>query len=273
MRIGCSIITFGNRPVEESLRRIAELGFDVVDVAAVPSYPEQGELVAPAARHIDRLAGLVQRHGFDVAGLQSAPWVPDFPDDPDEFRRRYTMAADVAATVGARVWIVDANVGIGAGPDRAAGLDRFKRATAVAAELADSRGLQLAVEVPHGGSLGESLPEIVELFDASELPQLGIDLDTSHVLNCGASTREVLAALGDRVVHVALRDGRRGGGPFLTPGDGDFDFAEFFPLLSDAGYTGDVMLELEPPDEDASADARATEAIRARNHLTPLLTG
>lgn len=271
MRIGCSTITFGPQSTEEALERIAELGFTVIDVAAVPSVFEHVQLISPPPGEVERVARLVHSYGFEVAGLQSVPCLPDAIDDQDELRRRYRIAADVAYAVGARAWIVDANR-----PDtndstgRTRGMDRFKRTIAMAAELAEERGLLLGVEAPHGGTLAETLPQVLELLEASDIPQLGIDLDTSHVLNVGASTADVLDAVGDRIVHVALRDGENGG-RFCTPGDGDFDFAELFSLLMAIGYNGDAILELEPVAPDASVDIRAHEAARARDYLVPLM--
>jgi sugar phosphate isomerase/epimerase len=268
MRIGCSTICFGPQTTEEALRRIAELGFTVVDVAAVPRFFEHVNLVDPPAGEVDRVAKLVHDHGFEVAGLQSVPWVPDALDDPDELRRRYTVAADAAVAVGARAWVVDAGSQAGIA-ERREGFDRFRRTIAMAAGLAEERGLRLAIEAPHKGTLAETLPQVLELLDVSGVPGLGIDLDTSHVLNSGSSTKEMLDALGGRIAHVALRDGHRGAG-FCTPGDGEFDFAEFFDLLAATGYTGDATLELEPARE-ASADDRARDVARARTFLQPLV--
>jgi sugar phosphate isomerase/epimerase len=270
MRIGCSTITFGSQSLDEALERIADLGFTVIDVSAIPGVFDHVQLINPPAGEIEHAAKLVRAHGFIVAGLQSVPWHPDALDDPSELRRRYTVAADIAQAVGARAWIVDANRPEPGGPaGRAKGLERFKRTIAMAAELASERGLCLAVEAPHRGTLAENLSQVLELLEVSDIPELGIDVDTSHVLKAGAPTAEVLEAIGHRIVHVALRDGQQDGAD-LTPGDGDFDFAEFFALLSDTGYDGDATLELEPALANATADDCAREAVRARNYLRQL---
>jgi sugar phosphate isomerase/epimerase len=271
MRIGCSTITFGPQSREEALERIAELGFRVVDLAAVPGVFDHVRLIAPSPGEAGRVADLVRGHDFEVAGLQSMPWLPDAIDDPEELRRRYEVAADVAVAVHARAWIVDANRPAGDDPSgRRKGLERFKRTITMAAELADARGLRLGVEAPHSGTLAETLPQTLELLEVADLPQLGIDADTSHLLRSGATTAEILDALGHRVIHVALRDVHRSGG-WCTPGDGEFDFAEFFRLLRETDYEGDAMLELEPSERHASADARASEAARGRRFLESLV--
>ncbi|WP_165368322.1 sugar phosphate isomerase/epimerase family protein [Phytoactinopolyspora endophytica] len=271
MRIGCSTITFGPLPSEQALQRIADLGFTVIDIAAVPGHFDHVNLLNPAVDEVERIAASVHRHSFDVAGVQSVPWLPDAIDDPDELRRRYTVVANVAQAVGARAWVVDAGsaqVGQVEGRDEA--LSRFKRTITMAAELADQRGLRLGIEAPHAGTLAETLPEVVELLDFVDLPELGVDLDTSHMFSSAASTSELVNEVGHRVAHVALRDASYDGG-FGVPGDGDFDFLDFFAALAKAGYTGDAMLELEPSRQDASADDRAMDAARAREYLESLL--
>lgn len=272
MRIGCSTITFGRSSTEDALRNIARLGFTVVDIAAVPGVFNHIEILARPAGEIERISNLVLQYGFEVAALQSVPWVPDAIDNFEELRRRCTMAADVAQAINASAWVIDANrPDAGGHAGRKKGIERFKRTVAIAAELADDRGLRLGIEAPHRGTLAETLPQVVEILDVSDIPELGIDLDTSHMLNCRSSTSQILETLGNRIIHVALRDAC-GDHKFCTPGDGEFDFAEFFLLLAKNGYKGDATLELEPANERASVDSRAREAERARNYLAPLAT-
>lgn len=273
MQLGCSTITFGPQSIDEALSRIADLEFCIVDLAAVPGVFDHVRLVNPPPGQIERIADLVDGYGVAVASLQSVPWAPDSIDDPLELCRRYKIAADVAQAVGARCWIVDANRPDGAGEaGRAAGVERFKWSINMAAELAEARGLKLGVEAPHRWTLAETLPEVLELLEAVDVPQLGIDLDTSHVLNSGATATEVVNLIGHRVIHVALRDAVRDDGRFCTPGDGDFAFDEFFHALSECGYTGDVTLELEPAHVEASAEERVNEARRARAFVEPLIS-
>jgi sugar phosphate isomerase/epimerase len=43
----------------------------------------------------------------------------------------------------------------------------------------------------------------LELLEEAAIPELGIDLDTRHVLACGASSSDVRDARSDRIVHVS----------------------------------------------------------------------
>src|SRR5688500_13938797 len=77
MRIGCSTISFAPLTTEEAFAQIADLGFTVIDLAAVPKFFEHVQLVDPPEGHVDHVAALVEKFGFTVSGLQSVPWVPD----------------------------------------------------------------------------------------------------------------------------------------------------------------------------------------------------
>ena len=152
---------------------------------------------------------------------------------------------------------------------RKGAIDRWVRMVHLAVAAAKSQGVQVAVESPHRGSLAETLPETQELLAAAALPDLGIDYDTSHIYNSGASVQESLDVLGERIVHVALRDAMADG-QFATPGDGKYDFSALFAGLRALDYKGDVVLELEPP-EDLPVEAKMAETRRARDYIESLL--
>src|SRR4051794_26413326 len=98
MRVACSTISFGSMPVGEALDRIAGAGFTLIDLAAVPRFFPHVDVISGAADQGGELAKQLAHYGLEVFGLQSVPWIPDALDDPDELRRRYTVAADVAVS-------------------------------------------------------------------------------------------------------------------------------------------------------------------------------
>lgn len=267
MRIGCSTISFGPLPVQEALSRIADLGFSLVDIAAVPKIFEHILLVDPPEAQIDTIAAVLHERAMQLVAVPTVAWIPDALDDPDELRRRYSIAADAAAALRAKVWVVDAGQSSGG---REKGLQRWRRTIDMAAELAAARGLRLAVEAPHAGTLATTLPEAIELLELADNPDLGVDYDTSHVHNGGASIAESIAALGPRIAHVALRDVVEAH-HYAPPGEGVYDFRELLGALDRAGWDGDLMLELEPPEAESGADRRSDAAGRGKRHVEGLL--
>jgi sugar phosphate isomerase/epimerase len=268
MHVGCSTMCFGNAPVELALRGIRRAGFTRIDLAAIRGIAPHVDVVGRPANQAETLQRAVTANGLSVDALICVAWFPDALDDLRELEHRYEALAEVASAVGGATLIGDANT---KRPDEARGraLDRFKRSSDLMADIAYRRGLPVAVEVPHGLTLAETLEQSLEVLDFADNPALGVDYDTSHVWNCGATIEESVSALGDRIVHVALRD-VLGPDQYGPPGDGMFDFAGLLSALGRIGYTGPLTLELEPQ-EHMPTDDRAHGAVRGREYVRSLL--
>jgi sugar phosphate isomerase/epimerase len=266
VRLGCSTISLRTSVLDDACGLIAAAGFTVVDLGAVPTWCDHVNLLNGSPEQLERIRTTVERHAFRVAGIQAVPRIPDATDDLAELRRRHEVALDAAIATGSML-LVDPGTGIDCG--RAAGLSRFARTIEMIAELARDRGVGLAIEAPNHGTLASTLDETLSLLELIDMPDLGIDLDTFHVFNCGSAAEDVVTALGDRIVHVACRDGR-GDGTNHTPGDGDFDFGDFFSQLARIDYSGDVTLELIPDHEQSPAE-RSAHVVRARDWVEPML--
>ena len=115
--------------------------------------------------------------------------------------------------------------------------------------------MAFAVEAPHTGTLAERFDQVEELLRLMNLPDVGLDYDTSHVYRSGTSTEDSWNLVGDRVVKVALRDVGRDG-EFCRPGTGCVDFARLFRVLRARQYAGDMVIELETPGVTEASDQR-----------------
>jgi sugar phosphate isomerase/epimerase len=270
MRVGCSTVSFAPFPLERAVATIAELGFGSLDVAAIPTFAEHIRGADPGVDQPARLTALVTGLGLTVEAVPSIVWFPDALDDPEELRRRGTVVADSAAALGASSWIVDA--GHPGDGDVRAGLDRLTGTLAIYGDLARERGLRLAVEAPHVGTLAEHHEQIPAVLAAATAAgvEIGLDLDTGHVHDSGITPTEYMAAYGARVAHVAFRDTSAGAGTHVPLGEGDIDFALWLRLLRDNGFTGDVMLELDPG-QDATPEERIAAVRHGRDVVEKLL--
>lgn len=271
MYIACSTLCLRKLPFADAVRRIADAGFAHVEPTAVPSFAPHIDIVGRPEGEAERAAKLLSDHGLQAAGLNSVPWIPDALDDRDELLRRYTAAADAAVAIGAPIWVVD-----GGQPEREGdghpsgyGKRRWQETVAMAAELAAARGLTLAVESPHRGTLSESVAGSRELIDSAGIDSLRIDYDTSHIQNSGTPVAESIAVLGDRIGHVALRDALPDGS-FCVPGDGGYDYAALIAELKRIGYTGPLVIELETPGVE-DPDQVVADAVRTRELIESLL--
>ena len=122
-------------------------------------------------------------------------------------------------------------------------------ALAYLTELAAERGLRLMLEnLP--GTFNRPA-ELRRILDA--VPNLGFHLDVGHAnLQTPTNlTEELLAACGDRLLHVHLSDNFGGDADLHLPlGAGQIDWRWVVRALRRARYDGTITLEVFSPDRD-----------------------
>lgn len=262
-RLGCSTITFRMLDLEGALGRIAAADLRAVDLGVIARFCPHADPVAATDADAHRLRDQVEAAGLRVASVNA--WSLTHLNDPDSVELPYLRATlRLAVGVGAPV----VSVQPGRAVDREDWADAARQ---VASQLellgAEARdlGVALAVEAPHKGTLAQEFGDVRALVDLLDEELVGIALDTSHVLNAGATIAEALDCYGPRVRHVHLRD-YLDGSILVTPGDGEIDFAAVADGLERLGYEGSYSLELEA--RDATADDMDRELRRALDHLT-----
>jgi len=126
----------------------------------------------------------------------------------------------------------------------------------------------------------ETPEEVERLLD---LTDVGICLDTGHLLLAGGDPLTALEAWAGRITQVHIKDARRDlhaharadqadltelvrRGGFCALGQGDLDVTAFAAALLNAGYTGWVVIEQDAPrtGQDLNrilADQRANRTV------------
>jgi inosose dehydratase len=166
-----------------------------------------------------------------------------------------------------------------------AGWARWAEGVRRAADAARARGYEPTLH-PHTSTFVESPREIER---AVELTDVGLLVDTGHLLLGGSDPLEVLRRFGDRVNYVHVKDVRLDvvrrvvderadvlegwrRGMFCELGAGDVDLPAFFDALRAAGYDGWVVVEqdrIPRPDEELreSAEAQVRNREWLREHV------
>ena len=154
-------------------------------------------------------------------------------EDGVELYRRYF---DYAAQMGAKILVFHGNHRNTSRPPQRY-YERFARLRQAAKET----GIILAQENVFA-HCSQDLPFLVEmrryLHDEVEFV-----LDNKQALRGGQDPMEMAKALGERVVHLHLSDSVPGK-DCLPPGEGSFDFHQYFSILKEKGYSGDGVIEL-----------------------------
>ena len=117
------------------------------------------------------------------------------------------------------------------------------------------------------------MDEMLELAKGAG-PNAGLMLDSWHWHHAEGTTKDILAAGKDRIVHVQVADAPKlppdqiKDGERLMPGEGIIDFNAFFDAVRKIGYTGGVSPEIfgrglkdMPPEEGATLGLQTTTAV------------
>jgi sugar phosphate isomerase/epimerase len=193
-------------------------------------------------------------------------------------------AIEEAATLGAPTLVLVVG-GLPEGSrDLVGARARVADALAELAPSARSAGVSLAIEALHPmyaadravvSSLGQAL-DLAEQFDARDVQ---VVIDTFHIWwEPDLAAQVARAGRGRRIASYQVCDWVT---PIASdallsrgyPGDGHIDFAAFTRLVADAGYAGDIEMEIfrqEVWDDDPGVVARRAAATYAE-HVAPYL--
>jgi len=248
----CAEMVFVDRPFEQRVRRIAELGFAV----EMWSWPDKDidALVATGAR-FSSMTGYV--HGNLVE-----------PDAAAELLATAEQTIPVAARLGCRRLVVHpAELAAGravrpmhraTGPMWLTAVDTLRRL----AELGQRAGVTFCLEnlntvVDHPGVPLARAKDTLALVEAVGDPQVRMMLDLYHAQigegNLIALVRRAGAAIGE--IQVADVPGR------CEPGTGELNYPAIAAALRDSGYHGTIGLEAWASDDPEKALARFRAAF------------
>ena len=269
---------------DELLAEMAAAGYDGTELGP-PGYLGEG----------DALRERLERHGLALTGGWNRVRFSEpehWGEDLAELKHGLALFEAAGAGPDARPVLGDggsdarrANPGRG-GDDRSIGLDdagwrRLADGVARAQDLVREHGYEPSFHA-HTATHVESPWEIERLL---ELTDVGLLVDTGHLLAGGSDPIQALRDWGDRVNYVHVKDVRldvlRGvvadradmleawrRGIFCELGEGDVDLAGFFAELERSGYEGWVVVEQDRiPRDDEKLSESAHAQVRNREWL------
>lgn len=220
-------------PALEVIKIAAELGCDAVSLFVTPgSLGPYLDLTRDDAARTEVLSAL-RDTGLSVGIVE--PFMLSAETDWDLLERSAALAAEMSGTVNALCF------------DQEPG--RQQESFGRLAEISRAVGARMAVE-------GFTLSSVRTLADALAIadtvgPEVGLTVDTLHVIRTGGSWADFAALPQERIFHVQIDDGPREAPSDLLneatvarlpPGQGEFDIAGFIPLIPTS-----ALLAVEAP--------------------------
>ncbi|TVR54406.1 MAG: sugar phosphate isomerase/epimerase [Puniceicoccaceae bacterium] len=186
--------------------------------------------------------GLAGQHGLRLTSFHLPVLDPDQPTDWETF----AVAADAARALGASIVLYKAKT-----------REAYVRGAPRALDLLESRGLTPVLQ-NHRGSALDSLENTLTTLEQINDPRMKVLLEVGHLHAAGCPWQAAWPALGSRTVLVHIKD--IADGRSVPYGTGEVDLRGLFSTLSDHGYEGDIVVEIEIR-EEPETDRHLREAL------------
>lgn len=246
-------VTAYRAPLDQSFRRLAELGYDGVELM----------MKRPAENGVEELLFLCQRYGLsvpvlctgEVYGEDGLSFISPDPSVREAARRRMCEFLEFAAPLQAAV-----NIGRLRGrfcpevPEHTARRwadDAFCEAAERAGDLGVTVLLEPIASIYHNFIV--TTAEGIEMVRRINHSNFQLMLDTAHIVGAGEETGDAVGAASKHLRHVHITEVNR-----CAPGTGDFDVVRLVKELSVAAYEGFLSAELsQEPDQESAVEQTA----------------
>lgn len=232
---------------ERVLSEMRSLGLRATELGPDGFLPRGSERALLEANSLSLVAGFV-------------PAVQHDPSSLEEELARVDAAAHTIASLGGGVLVLAASTGgdgyEASGRLDAAGWAALGRGIDRVVTSAGERGLRVAVH-PHHGTVVSTSEDVERLLEVSDV---GLCLDTGHVLVGAGDPLALAHGAATRIIHVHLKDASAAiaervaardlgyrdavrGGLYRPLGEGDLDVVGVVRALEESGYEGWYVLE------------------------------
>ena len=278
MRLAYSSNAYMKFSLEETVRRIAALGFEGLELLAdVPHawpaglLPERKEAIrrclAEAGLAISNVNGFMMNA---VADPRQPYWHPSWIE-PDPYyraiRREHTKRAlRLAADLGAPSIQTEPGGPLEPGGSWQKAAALFYEELMPCVQLAEELGVSLLIE-PEPELLVETFEQYLEIAGRVDSPALGLNFDIGHAYCVGQPPEQWVARLAEHTRHYHVEDiaaTRRHA--HLIPGQGAIDLPAVFREIVRSDYQGWVTVELYPYIDDPDTAGR-----QAKRYLDGLI--
>jgi len=241
--LGFSLYGMKTVPLDDALRTCAEIGYRNVEFALNPGFPTEPKLLSADARKNlrSRLAAL--RLDLSSLMLNLSLTVDDttHAKNLDALKTAAQLAQDLAPQ---RTPVVETVLG-GKPAEWDNVKDRMAERLQSWAAVAAAGKVTLAIKA-HVGNAVNSPERLLWLLEKANSPAVKAAYDYSHFELAGIPLADSLKALlpQTRFIHLKDATGDAKKFQFLLPGEGKTDYAAYFKLLKQLGYSGPAVVEV-----------------------------
>lgn len=227
--------------LEQAAAAAREYGYDGVELRLIDGQPITGDNLRA---NRSRLATLFGPGKPELIALATAVQLSG--SDPAKRRQNREIAeemVELAAILGVKLIRVFGGKRP-EGVDEARGIENVAAGLNEIAPAAERAGVIVMLET-HDDFCGSGV--VAEIMRRVPSRAIGVHWDVQNTYKMGDSVERAWSALGDRVVHVHVKDAVRGGEPWkrVLLGEGEVPVREALRLLVSQGYSGYACVEME----------------------------
>jgi len=268
MRLAFSSNAYMNFSIEETIRRIAAIGYTGIEVLSdVPHawpaglLPERKQAIRDCLREHGLAVSNV--NGFmmnAVADPRQPYWHPSWIE-PDRhyraIRREHTKRAlKLANEIGAKNLQTEPGGPLAPGQSWEDAAKIFYDELMPCVEVAEQAEVGLLIE-PEPGLMIERFDEYLSFVERIDSPWVGLNFDIGHAYCVGEDPQHWVAKMAKHTRHYHFEDiAATRVHQHLVPGRGAIDFAATLAAIAATGYDGWITVELYPYIDDPDAAAR-----------------
>jgi sugar phosphate isomerase/epimerase len=274
VKLAFSTNAFKQTSFEESLRQIAEAGYQGVEIMAdVPhAYPPH-----MSRRRTRSAVALLKELRLEVSNINAftffalgdtynPSWIDPAPKVRAQRVEHTENCLNMAHDFGAQYISIEPGGPLPSGVAREQAMEWFRLGLQMVFPLARELGVTMLIE-PEPQLLLESSDDFMEFVGTVPHGQVALNFDIGHFYCVGEDPAEAARELAPWIRHVHIEDiAASREHRHLVPGDGAIDYPRVLAALRDIGYDDWITVELYP--YESTARQVADEAIAV---LEPLL--
>lgn len=275
MKLAFSTNAYLNYTFEEAVKRLADIGYQGVEVMAdVPHawpahlLPEQKQAIRDALDRHGMAISNMNAFMMKAVGDRRQPyWHPSWIEPDIHYRHvrvDHTMRAlTLAKEIGAPCITTEPGGPVPEGESWSKWLGVFVEELKPVIDHAEKENVLLLIE-PEPGLLIETADQFLELMTHIDSPMVGLNFDIGHFFCVGDDPAATVAKTEKYIRHFHLEDiAADRVHHHLVPGEGAIDFHATLKAIRAIGYDGWITIELYPYVDDPDRAARtALERIR-----------
>jgi sugar phosphate isomerase/epimerase len=233
MKLGINSVLFGGHDLETAFQWTRVCGYDGIELSAIDGMSEH--LVLDRWRELaPGIKQLAKPYELPILAMEQ----------PSQEASKMEKAFEAAAEIGIPI----VNCGPGGKANDESTYQAVVDSLGKLADRARTFGVTLCFKA-HVGQYVYNTPTTLKVLGALDHPNLGLDMDPSHIWRAGEDPVEAIGAVVKRIRHVHIRDckGRQqnpGTPEMQANGRGDINLLGYIKVLHESGYAGPVDLEI-----------------------------